>query len=159
MIKLFHSLVGRMWSRSLHLFFRARRGLTLGVRAVVTNENGKVLLVRHTYVPGWHFPGGGVEPGQTVKTALAEELRQETNLQLSGDPKFHGIFLNRAVSKRDHILVYICDTDGQLPTVSSSLEIAEICFFGVKELPAEIDPGTRRRIEEVFGGQESKCDW
>ena len=148
-----------MWSRSLHLFFRTRRGLTLGVRAVVTNEDGKVLLVRHTYATGWHFPGGGVEPGQTVKWALAEELRQETTLQLSGDPKLHGIFLNRKVSNRDHILVYLCDTDCQLPTISSSLEIAEICFFGVKELPADIDPGTRRRIEEIFMGQKPKCDW
>ena len=34
-----------------------RRPTTLGVRGVVSNADGKVLLLRHTYTPGWHFPG------------------------------------------------------------------------------------------------------
>ena len=49
--------------RLLHLHWRFSRGLTLGVRAVVIDAGGKVFLVRHSYVSGWHLPGGGVEPG------------------------------------------------------------------------------------------------
>ena len=46
----------------LHLFLTAvRKRLTVGVRAVLV-DGDKVLLVKHTYTPGWQFPGGGVEP-------------------------------------------------------------------------------------------------
>ena len=58
--------------------------MTLGVWAVVRSPNGEFLLVRHTYTPGWHFPGGGVELGQAVEAALADELTQETGLCVSG---------------------------------------------------------------------------
>ena len=65
---------GRFFSKFLHIYFRIWRGLTLGVRAVVRMPNGEYLLVRHTYKPEWHFPSGGVELGQPVEGALADEL-------------------------------------------------------------------------------------
>ena len=58
--------------------------MTLGVRAVVRSSNGEFLLVRHTYTPGWHFPGGGIEVGQAAEVALADELAQKTGLCVSG---------------------------------------------------------------------------
>jgi len=42
--------------RLLHLFWRFTRALTMGVRAVVIDAGGKVFLVRHSYVSGWHLP-------------------------------------------------------------------------------------------------------
>ena len=61
---------GRIFSKFLHIYFRIRLGLTLGVRAVVRAPNGDFLLVRHTYTTGWHFPGGGVEIGQAAGRSL-----------------------------------------------------------------------------------------
>ena len=43
-------------------FARWKRGMTLGVRAACFDGDGRVFLIRHTYVRGWYFPGGGVEP-------------------------------------------------------------------------------------------------
>jgi len=85
-------LVRVLFSRTLHTYFLMRRGLTLGVRAIVRSNDGKFLLVRHTYTPGWHFPGVGVEKGQRVEQALRNELQQETNLQIIGKPVMHDFF-------------------------------------------------------------------
>jgi 8-oxo-dGTP pyrophosphatase MutT (NUDIX family) len=91
----------------LHLYWRLTRGLTLGVRGLVIDGAGQVFLVKHTYVDGWHLPGGGVEPGETLLTALARELREEGNIEITADPPLHGIFFNGRISRRDHVAVYV----------------------------------------------------
>ena len=68
-------------TRSMHLVFIFTRGMTLGVRAACFDQQGRVFLVRHTYLPGWHLPGGGVERDETALQALAKEIREEGNLK------------------------------------------------------------------------------
>ncbi len=152
-------LTSSLWSKILHLAFRVQRGLTIGVRAVVQSEDGKFLLVRHTYTSGWHFPGGGVEPHETAEEALARELEQETGLKVVGVSKLHGIFFNRSVGNHDHVLVYLCDTRGDAPLRSNSLEIAEAGFFSLGELPKNIDQGTKRRLQEITTQLEVSREW
>ena len=150
---------GRIWSRLLHLYFRLTRGLTLGVRAVVFSSDGKVLLVRHTYTPGWHFPGGGVEVNETVEGALAKELQQETGLLLVGKPRLQGVYLNSAVGSRDHILTYLCEAEGRLPILIPNPEIADLRYFGLDELPKDIEKGTALRLREITNGLEPCKNW
>jgi 8-oxo-dGTP pyrophosphatase MutT (NUDIX family) len=152
-------LARTLFSRVLHTYFLLARGLTLGVRAIVCSDDGKFLLVRHTYTPGWHFPGGGVEVGETTERALSNELFQETGLKLAGKPVLHGVFHNGDVSKRDHVLVYICDAEGHSPKKPSSPEIAEMGYFAPGELPESIDPGTMRRIREIIDGTAPSEVW
>src|SRR5215211_9381836 len=68
--------------RILHLYWRFSRGLTLGVRAIVLDSANRVFLIRHSYVAGWHLPGGGVEPGETARDALIRELKEEGNIEV-----------------------------------------------------------------------------
>ena len=153
------SLARVVFSRALHTYFLMRRGLTIGVRAIVRSDDGKFLLVRHTYTPGWHFPGGGVEKGETIKQALSNELLQETGLRLADKPVFHGVFLNNGVSKRDHILAYLCVAKGSDDAKPASIEIAEIGYFDFENLPPDSDPGTVRRIREIVCGDAQTEGW
>ena len=80
--------------RVLHFYWRFARAMTLGVRALVIDGEGRIFLVKHSYVSGWHLPGGGVEAGETLVEALARELREEGNIELTAPPRLHGIFFN-----------------------------------------------------------------
>lgn len=148
-----------LFSRLLHSYFLMSRGLTLGVRAMVRSADGKFLLVRHTYTPGWHFPGGGVEKGQTTESALHRELLQETGLELVGRPVLHGVFYNGKVSKRDHVLAYLCEVRGDVARKPASVEIAEIGYFDLASPPVDTDPGTLRRMREIVEGLGQSACW
>ncbi len=96
--------------RVLHVYWRMTRGLTLGVRALVIDDARRIFLVNHTYVRGWHLPGGGVEPGETLLAALARELVEEGNIELTGPPHLHGMFFNGRVSRRDHVACFVIES-------------------------------------------------
>jgi 8-oxo-dGTP pyrophosphatase MutT (NUDIX family) len=128
-----------------HLYFRIARGMTLGVRGVVLDGEGKVFLIRHSYVSGWHLPGGGVEVGETFLQALRRELMEEGRIEIRGEPVLHGIFLNSHVSRRDHVAVYVVRQFGQDRLPEPNREIAACGFFAPSALPGETTKGTRRR--------------
>lgn len=131
----------------------------LGVRALVIDPDGKVLLVRHTYVAGWYLPGGGVEKGESAETSLARELAEEANLELLERPHLHGLFFNPKASPRDHVACYVVRKFRQVAPHVPDLEIAAAKFFPVDALPADTTPATRARIEEVLCGQSPTPSW
>jgi ADP-ribose pyrophosphatase YjhB (NUDIX family) len=145
--------------RLLHLFWRFTRALTMGVRAVVIDAGGKVFLVRHSYVSGWHLPGGGVERGETLVQALARELREEGSIEVVDTPPLHGVFYNPVDSPRDHVAVFVVRVFRQDPAVRPNREIVESGFFSLDALPKETTPGTRRRLAEVLEGAPVASKW
>lgn len=149
----------RLLVRALHAWFRISRGLTLGVRAVVLDPEGRVLLVRHTYVAGWHLPGGGVETGETAQEALARELTEEAAISLSGPPTIHGILFNGHVSRRDHVVVFVVRAFSDGGPRRPDREIAEARFFPLAELPDGTTAGTRARLDEVVNGRPAPGHW
>ena len=133
--------------------------MTLGVRVLVENEDGKVLLVRHTYVSGWYFPGGGVETGEHAVQTARKELREETGLDSSSDFELFGVYWNRQASKRDHVLFYKCRDTIDVSGFRPNREIAEIGFFPVDKLPQSTTPATLRRLDEVYKGSAVSHYW
>jgi len=148
-----------MVKRILHFYWRFARGLTLGVQGCVLDGEGKVLLVRHGYVAGWHFPGGGVETGETFIHALARELNEECNVTLAGAPVLHGIFQNIAATRRDHVAVYVVRDFEWSGPPTPTYEIREARFFSVAAVPADTSAATRRRLEEILNGAAPAATW
>jgi len=145
--------------RFFHLYWRFARGMTLGVRAVVLDGDNRVFLVKHSYVSGWHLPGGGVEVGETFADALRRELVEEGRIELTGEPALQGVFLNGRVSRRDHVAVYLVRQFRQDRLPEPNREIIACGFFDVGALPAETTAGTRLRISEVLEGKPRMATW
>ena len=142
----------------LQPYFRQTRGMTLGIRALAIGEGPSILLVRHTYAPGWLLPGGGVERGETLVESCLRELREEAALTVLEQPVFHGIFLNDKHYPGDHVACFVVRKFEQ-GAFSGNAEIAEARFFPVSDLPDTTTPGTRRRIAEVLEGRPPDREW
>jgi ADP-ribose pyrophosphatase YjhB (NUDIX family) len=145
--------------RVFHFYSRFARGMTLGVRAVVLDGENRVFLVKHSYVSGWHLPGGGVETGETFLGSLKRELIEEGRIEMIGEPRLHGLFFNRRVSPRDHVAVYVVRDYRQDRTPDPNHEIVACGFFGASDLPPETTRGTRQRIAEVLENRPLIEDW
>lgn len=145
-------------TRVFQAWWRLSRPLTLGVRGVVADPDGRVLLVRHTYMPGWHFPGGGVERGETAALAMIRELKEEAGIELAAPPRLVSVHANHANFPNDHVLVYRIDQWTQGPATQFG-EIAETGFFSPENLPEGVSKPTQRRLAEMFKGVEASDTW
>jgi ADP-ribose pyrophosphatase YjhB (NUDIX family) len=145
--------------RVLHTYWRFARGMTLGVRAVVIDPQGRVFLVKHSYVSGWHLPGGGVEAGETVQTALSRELAEEGGITALEPPALHGVFFNGRVSRRDHVVAFVVRVFRQEGGPRNAREIIDYGFFSPDALPPETTRGTRARLAEVLQGATVAERW
>ena len=145
--------------RVMHTYWRFSRGLTLGVRGLIIDRAGRVFLVKHSYVAGWHLPGGGVEAGETMLDALIRELAEEGNIEPTAPPVLHGIYFNGRTSQRDHVAVYVLRDFRQTAEPVPGREIVAHGFFKPDELPNDTTVGTRARIFEVLAGRPSSERW
>ncbi len=143
----------------MHLYWRFSRGLTLGVRGMAIDPDGRIFLVKHSYVPGWHLPGGGVEPLETLREALGREMMEEGNIELLREPRLFGIYHNRAVSGRDHVALFVTVAFVQRKPPQPNAEIVAHGFFSRDALPPETTPGTKARIAEVLDGLTPAAWW
>lgn len=149
----------RFRDRAFQSWFRFSRSLTLGVRGVVVDAEGRVLLVRHTYAPGWHFPGGGVEKGETAVLSMQRELKEEAGIVAAAPAmRLLSVHANHSYFPNDHVLVYRIDdwTQGE---ATSRGEIAEVRFVDPLTPPDDVSPGTRRRLDEIFAGADTSELW
>lgn len=126
------------------IFWRILKPQTAGARAILIKDE-KILLVKHTYLNSWFLPGGGLKSNETYEQAIRRELKEELGISVS-DLKLHGIYNNFYEGKNDSIVVF--SSFNFTEPVNIDGEIEDFGFFGFDELPKNISPGTRRRIEE-----------
>ncbi|MBW8733295.1 MAG: NUDIX domain-containing protein [Asticcacaulis sp.] len=143
------------------LFFawsRLTRGKTLGVRGLVLDDQGRVLLIEHTYVEGWWLPGGGVDAGETTHAAVARELREEAGINPIETPTLLSVHSNETFFPGDHVLLFRVERWERCEMTSHG-EIKNVDFFAPDALPDNTNRGTRRRIEEALKGVPVDVRW
>lgn len=149
----------KIMRKLFHLYFLLKRPMTLGVRILVENQKGEVLLVRHTYVEGWYLPGGGVETHDTMAQTAVKELREEVGFEIIGEPILLGMYKNKSASKRDHVAIYRAEKWREVEAFEPNREIAEIGFFAPDNLPSNITAGNLRRINEYYFDEPISQYW
>ena len=158
--------MSKLWLRRVEPFYRPlffayarlRRGMTLGVRGLVTDAEGRVLLIQHTYIPGWHLPGGGVDRGENTEAAMVRELVEEAGVQVTEPPRLQSIHSNEAYFPGDHVLLYRVGSWKPVAATSRG-EIHEVGWFAPDDLPEGTSRPTRARVREVFYGDAPSAQW
>ncbi len=129
---------------------------TIGARALVVKDN-KILLVKHTYTPGWYSVGGGVDKGELPIEAVERELMEEVGVTCLKKPKLFNIYLNNYAKKDDYVALYVVEEFIQEAVYSP--EILAMEWFAFNNLPTDISPATRIRIEEYLGDRVLSEKW
>jgi ADP-ribose pyrophosphatase YjhB (NUDIX family) len=137
--------------------FRPR--LSLGVRLVALDAAGGVFLVRHSYLPGLHLPGGAVDAGETCREAAVREAREEGGLDLPERPELFHVYRNTAGSRRDHVVLFVARGARQARPARPGLEIVGARFHPLAALPPDLTRSTRSRIDEVLAGRPAGDAW
>lgn len=153
------ALLHRLAGRAARTVWRITRPRTIGVRAVLLDPDGRVALVRHTYIEGWYLPGGGVKKGEGVADALHRELAEEVAVTDAAVERVLGVYHNRREGKDDHVIVYVARAASDALRGADALEVAEVGWFAPDTLPAGTSPATLRRIEEVRLGATGGGCW
>lgn len=142
----------------LQAWFRLRRGMTLGVRGIVLDEAGQVILVRHSYQLGWRLPGGGVERGETAEQAMMRELEEEAGVRPTEPLRLVSIHSQHRQFPGDHVLVYRVAAWTPCPARPGA-EIAEVRRFSLEALPDDMPRADRARLAEAFDGAATGAEW
>jgi ADP-ribose pyrophosphatase YjhB (NUDIX family) len=153
---LHHKIIGS----AARLYWRVFKPRTLGVRSLVLDGDARVALVRHTYIAGWHLPGGGVKKKESFEAGLARELREEVGLGDFRVERVLGVYHNRREHKDDHVVVFVVRVaTGTALTRADAIEIAEVAWFPLDKLPDGVSPATMRRIAEYRAGAVGSGNW
>jgi len=130
------------------LYWRLFQPVTIGVRAAPFDPSGRLLMVRHTYVEGWYFPGGGVDANETLAQAAIRETREEVGLHPLGEAELVTVQSFFIRGRTDHVALFRLQVDG--PPVIDGWEIAEARYFAPDDLPP-LPSVTQRQLDALRG--------
>ena len=140
------------------LAWRVFRPRTRGVKVLLFNPSGELLLIRNAYGRSdlLVLPGGGVRPFEAPAAAAKREVKEELGLEVAS-LKFRSRHLSSAEGKHDEVHLF----EGLVNSAPEcdGFEVLEACFAGLDQLPAATSPATRRRVDEYLGLRDPDGRW
>lgn len=148
------------WVRFLVNAFLTARSLVwpvaLGVVGAIVDAEGRVLLVRQTYMKGWRLPGGAIEPGEAPRTAVRRELKEELGLA-GGDVRLFGLY-SRKLWWLTHVVALYVIEGGEIH-FQPNREVAAMCWTEPLAPPDGTSPAARHRLAELAVGAQQDERW
>jgi ADP-ribose pyrophosphatase YjhB (NUDIX family) len=139
------------------IYWKIIKPTTIGIRAIIENQENQILLVKHNYASQWYLPGGKLKKGEDLLKGLERELIQEIGMSNFKVSRLLGTYLNNYESKFDYISVFVIKEFSI--SAKKHFEIEKITYFDNNNLPKNISPGTKRRINEYLGNKEINYIW
>lgn len=136
----------------VNLIYTLFRVQTLGVKGIIFSHDKKLLLVKHTYRPGWHLPGGRVNAFESVKKAVVREVLEEAGVYVEEETLvLTGIHENFGGKRNDHVVIFSGVASGKQEGFKlPNLEILEANFFSMDALPHDVSESTKRRLATMY---------
>ena len=141
----------------MRLHWRIFKPFSVGVRAIILNDKGQVLLIKHTYTDLWYLPGGGVNKKEHLLDALKREMDEELRLKIKDAPTLLGTYANFFESKSDFVSIFVIQGFEMNP--EKNLEIENWQFFDTDKIPETTSPGSKKRIQEHLGNKAIDFIW
>lgn len=145
----------RLPLRLAHLGYDVLRAavwpIGIGVRLMLVKDNS-VLLVYHSYLSGWHLPGGGMKRNETLLEAARREAYEETGAVATGELRLLGIYTGSGRGRNDHTAVFLCD-EFSLQPPTDRWEIVGCAFFSLDNLPEGTRRGYRQVVAQLLRGE------
>lgn len=149
----------RLRTRAFLFAVGVKRHMTLGTRVALI-DGDRVFLIRQTYMPGWQFCGGGVEPGESAELSAGREMLEETGYRPTAPMELFGFYHNtNSLTNRDHVALFICREFEAVTDFRPNYEIAEAGWFSIDALPEGTGPATHRRVAEIFRNAPVAANW
>ena len=147
----FQNLIAKVWHRLPRRLRRwsmrlAHTRFTVTAGAIIFNESGQILLLKHRFRAGsgWGLPGGFLEAGEQPLEALRRELREELALEVAEVE----IFTARSFRKPKQVeVLFRARADGSLTPRTMEVERAD--WFSLDALPEGLPRDQRRLVEQA----------
>jgi ADP-ribose pyrophosphatase YjhB (NUDIX family) len=158
------SPAARIAHKTMDLFNSVFGRVTIGVRAILIDDSGRIALVRHSYMPGLYLPGGKVKRKESSVDCLRRELKEELDFSIDTTDviEIQGVFFSTQQGRRDHIILYSVHTQRarmDMIRARDSIEIEGIHLTTCDPIPEDASPATKRRIDSYRQGQREIGEW
>ncbi len=146
--KFYHEIL-RLGFDLLTIYWALFKVTTVGVRVLIENE-GKVLLIKHTYRKGYYFPGGGVRRGEEFSQACIREVFEETGLVID-KMQLVSVYRNFLENKNNCVLIYRAGkVINPHELKSDGIEVAEAIWVDPTNPPKEASYYTKQALDSLF---------
>lgn len=155
-MRLLVELAGKLWRRLPKSMRRwgvwlKETSFTVTAGAVITNEQDRVLLLRHRFRPGfqkgggWGIPGGFLKPGEQPEEAIRRELREEIGLEVEALE----FALTRTLQAYNQIeIIFRCRPRGEFSPRNHEVSHAE--WFALDSMPQGLTADQRELINKAI---------
>lgn len=134
-------------------------GFSLGIKVIVLDPTNHVLLEVLSYETGWHLPGGGVEPGETLWDAAYRELREETGWTAQERLQLWTVLYHPQEGRDDHVVVFTVKAAERPAVKPDHTEVETLSWFPLNALPSGLTAGNRRLLQAWAAGQIPTGRW